>query len=480
MRVEIFKEPIHENNTKFFYLVDQMSKWGAKRLGWLDWFTARERPCYSMPSEIASQSALKLVGTPAEIKPFSKWPVVHIPNANYKGDIIYRTEPSPPTNEFSTYGVICAQDNSAVILLRLGSDATYAPFTMGDQFVLTSGMIANYEGEPTVTDVGKFFFNYLLLVDPFDGRPFIPYINARMVPGDLDDKVAALLTEGKIGRKEYNAYLANGYTFCEDGSLATVTWSPAVLTINPKVLARKKELFEKYKDKLDDPSIMVQIEEELVRMDKATFAGDPAEPFVLADAKKIFGEQRRKFFIQFGVASDFSKFGGTVYMANSLSHGMDIKDIPIGANEVRRGSYDRGKETAKGGEQTKFLLRIFQNVKITEDDCKTHRGLEVKVTKYNYKNWIGRYAADSDHPYTASELKGLIGQTIKIRSPLYCETTNGYCKRCCGKLFEQVDIAAIGMQGLSITSGFVSVAMKSCHVSTLHSFTITDLKHFIR
>lgn len=482
MKIDIFTGSADKRNAKFFYFVDQIGSNVIYRKAWLDWFTAKQRPCLSVPKDMTDSVAYKLTGLDSELLPFKEWNVIHIPNAGYKGTKIYETEMTDPVSEFSPYGVIYGDNGTekAVVLIRLGDDATFAPFSMGDQFTLTEGMIPNYHGEPTITDIGKFFFNYLLLVEPFDGKPLIPYINERIDPGALDNKIASLITDKKMGRKEYNKYIANGYTFCEDGSLATPTWSEASLTINPEILKRKEELFKKYKDTLNNPAVMATIEKELVELDKASFKGDPAEPFMMADAGKIFGEQRRKFFIQFGLTSDFSKYGGIVYMENSLSKGVGIKDIPIAANEVRRGAYGRGKETANGGVQTKFLLRIFQNVKITTDDCKTHRGLKVNVTKKNYKNWLGRYDAHTNVPYTLEDLKNAIGTVITIRSPMFCVSPSGYCKRCCGSVFEKLDMQAIGMQGVSITSAMTSVAMKAQHSSTVKSFTLSELADFIR
>lgn len=468
------------SNAKFFCFVTQLPSLVCERKAWLDWFTARDRPTITVPDSVQNSVAIKITGVPAEIKPFRDWVAIHIPNGNYKGKDTFDTEETEPTSEFSVYGVMVSDDNTTVLLFKFTDDATYAPFDMGEQFVLTKGMIPNYtESESTITDVGKFFFNYLLLIDPFDGQPLIPYINERMKPGDIDDKIAKLISEKKVNRKMYNKYMVNGYTFCEDGSIVTGSWSERSLTIDPAVTKRKEELFEKYKGRLDDPVVMVAIEKELVDLDKSTFKGDPAEAFLMTDPGKIFNEQRRKFFIQFGVTASFSKYGGTEFMSNNLSQGARIEDVPIGANEIRRGSYGRGKETAKGGEQTKFLLRIFQNVKLIEDDCHTHRGLRVRVTDYNYKKWVGRYPVDGSTPYTLDDLKSAIGSEIIIRSPMYCNSHGGYCKRCCGKFFEQVDIKAIGMQGLSVTSAMTSIAMKAQHNSSLKGFSIKDITRFI-
>ncbi len=479
-------QPLEQNNditvdnAKFFYLVSVMPQLVCERRAWLDWFTAKSRPTLDVPAELTKHSVIQVVGTDwAEMIPFLDWAVVHVP---VKSKQVYDTAITDPTAEFSTYGVLVPQEGQPVALLfKLTDDATYAPFTMGDTFYLQPDMIPNFKGpKPIVTDVGKFFFNYLLLVDPFKGNPQIDYINTRINPGDLDARMAKLIVDKKVTREIFNKYMVNGYTFCEDGSIATGTWSERSLTVDPAVLKRKEELFEKYKDKLDDPVVMVAIEKELVDLDKSTIKGDPAEAFMFTDAGKTFGEQRRKFFIQFGVTTAFSKYGGTDYMANSLADGLGVSDIPLAANEIRRGSYGRGKETAKGGEQTKFLLRIFQNVKMTEDDCGTKRGLKVRVTENNYKQWVGRYPVSGGAPYTLEKLKAAIDTDIYIRSPMYCSTTDGYCRRCCGEFFEKVSIEAIGMQGLSITSGITSASMKAQHASSMKGLTLTNFHRFLR
>lgn len=475
---------INVRSVKFLYFVSVLPALVCQRRAWLDWFTAKSRPTISVPDELREQPIIQVNCEDdnwSELIPFNDWAVVHVPNKSYKGDKVFDTEDTEPTSEFSTYGVLVPEDKAKFVLLfKLNDDADLAPFEMGDVFVLTKGMIPNYTGEDTYTDIGKYFFNYLLLVDPFEGKPQIPYINKRLVPGEVDAKMTELIINNKANRKIYNKYMVNAYTFCEDGSIATATWSKKSLTIDPVVLKRKEELFKKYADSLDNPVVMVAIEKELVDLDKATIKGDEAEPFMFTDPGKTFGEQRRKFFIQFGVTAAFSKFGGTEYMKNSLSEGMRIEDIPIGANEIRRGAYGRGKETAKGGEQTKFLLRIFQNVKITEDDCDSKRGLKVHVTENNYKQWVGRYPVRGGRPYTLETLKAAIDTDIIIRSPMYCSTPDGYCKKCCGEFFEKVDISAIGMQGLSITSGITSASMKTMHASSMKGFTLKDFNRFLR
>lgn len=472
-------------NAKFFYLVETIPHWCTERIAWLDWFTSRQRPTFNFQNEDGSyvtSDMIKLQADhPAELKVFDEWPAIHIPHSS---EIQYESEVTDATPEMSVYGIIKIPGNdTALMLVKLIDNALYPPFTPADQFQLAEGMIPNYKGEPTITDVGKFFMNYLLLVDPFEkrGSAPIPYINSKMSPGDVDDAYAKLILEDKCTRAEFNAYMRNAYSFGEDGSLCLSAWSEKSMTTDPAIRKKKEELFAKYKDSLNDPATVAKIEEELIALDKEFIKGDDSEAFYMYDPGKTFGDQRKKFFFTFGVSPAFNKNPGEyVFTPSSLEEGWQIDDIPNAANDIRRGSYGRGKETAKGGVQTKFVMRTFQHVKIEEDDCKSTIGLKVLLTKENYKQWNGRYLVGGDEPLTNDWCKAHIGEVIEIRSPMFCKTSPGYCAKCCGTGIEKLGIEAIGLQALAITSGFTSVSMKAMHSSKITPYVLKNFKKFLR
>lgn len=461
---------------KYFYLSESRTR-VTTRVALLDWLTARQRPTLTnIPDDLKGQDILKMSGTEDELAWLKDYPAVHVfKSASSVAD----SQLSDPTHDVYVYGVLFIEGVvDSCLLFKLQDDGYLPPFVVEEQFTLSPGMIANYTAEKSViTDVGKFIVNQLVLADPFGD--LIPYQNTVIIPDKLDDMVAEGILNKKITRAMYNKYMANGYWFGEDGSLTTQAWSERSLITDPAIAKRKAELLKQYQDHLNDPIILAKIEKELIDMDKAWLKGDPSEPFFKACGSKVWNEQRKKFFIMIGMGSGFSKKDKSVtFIPRSLGEGIEAQDIANIGNDVRRGSYGRGKETAKGGAETKFLLRIFQVVKITEDDCVTHRGNPVEITEFNYKSYIERYTTDGTI-LTEEVLKASIGKTLIIRSPMYCETKGGFCAKCCGEFLRRLDMKVVGVQALGVSQGFVSSSMKKLHVSSLPSTDIKDLSAFI-
>ena len=462
--------------SKFAYLVERIDQ-ANTRTALLNWFTACTRPTIAtLDKEMANAQVITVECDGQEIKCFEEILAVHVPKVEVNvGDL----HPSDPSKDYAVYGVLLFPEDKKVILIKLNDDATYAPFSMGDQFVLQAGMIKNYPSGPDViTDVGKFFLNELLLVMPFGD--IFPYLNGVFSPKKLDNMVAEKILEGKITRPMFNVYMNNGYWFGEDGSISTACWSEKSLTTDPRIPQRKKELLEQYKDHLDDPVVLSKIEKELIQMDKDWLKGDSSEPFYAVGGGKVWNEQRKKMYVMFGLNVAFSKNANDFeFVADSLTDGWTAETLPVAANDIRRGSYGRGIETAKGGDQTKFVLRIFQEVSADEDDCGSHDGVEITLTEKNIKNYLGRWIVDGPC-ITDENMSGLIGQTVKIRSPLFCKSKPGFCYKCLGEVIRRIGIKRVGMQAIVITAQFVNKSMKSMHQGGMKSTEISDFKRFLR
>ena len=382
------------------------------------------------------------------------------------------------TSDRSVYGVVPSDKPTELKLILLQNDANQPPFRFADRFELRTGDIANYIGEPVVTDVGKYIINTLLLEDPFGD--LLPYMNERIDPGVLDKKVAKLILDKKIGRKEYNTYMNNGYWYGNDASVTTVAMTEKALITDPKLYEKRKELYTKYKDQLDDPNITTKIEKELVAIDKAWLKNDESWAFFAPDEKKTFNDQRKKMYAAIGTAREFKKDSNeTNFSPESLEEGYNYKNFTSACNEIRRGSYNRGVETAKGGAESKWVLRIFNSTKITEDDCHSTKGIEVTLNDSNFKDYDQRWTVDGILIDSKSKDK-LLGKTVKIRSPLYCKTVGGLCYKCCGELMKDIGMSVIGPQALALSSKMTSVAMKQMHASGVSSITIKNFSKFLR
>lgn len=458
---------------KFFFYTEQIQQVLTKR-GILSFFTVAFRPYLEVPKELIGSDYITATGGPEEISTLTKYPCVHV-SKTIAANMMEETD---PLKSFIVYGVIPIDEEHAA-LVKISDDSSNPIYNMGDKFYITNGMVANYTStEKLLTDVGKFLCNFIFLADPFGDR--IPYQNKTLTADHLDGLVAEVILAKKAGRKEYNRYMNNGYWFGQDGTIATQSLSPKSLGTDPAIAKRKKELLEQYRGRLHEPAVLAAIEKELVDMDKAYLKGDESEAFWAASGGKAYTEQRKKMYIMFGSMPDFAKKSNSINLIeSSLSEGYKPNDLATLANEVRRGAYDRGKGTADGGTESKFITRVFQNITVTSDDCGTHRYLTVPITDNNYKLYSGRYTPDGK-TYTEEDLKKLIGSKIKIRSPMYCACKDGYCYKCCGEIIEKLRAANIGLQTLTIAEGMVGAAMKSMHVSTVEVSPITDITQFIK
>jgi hypothetical protein len=396
--------------------------------------------------------------------------------------------------------VICAYNNQIAGVTHLPNDRiklTYLDeytqkepaLSLYDELELISEYVPNYKGPPGVyTTVGRYVANYFIHIHPFGDK--IPYVNGVLNLGDTEQAVATLYIDKtidltKYGEREvtpHDNFMNNLSFLCGFGDLFIPTLSKKSLTTSPEVLKRKQELLEKYKDQLHDPVIASKIEDELIALDKEWLKDDPSYGFYASESKK-FNIHRKKQFITGGVTESFGEDPPTYkFIESSLSDGWKQQDLPVIFNDIRRGSHSRGKETELGGTQTKYLLRVFQNTKIEEEDCGTTRGLTFRLTKDLAPRFIGRYLISGNNKLITLDedtIKNHIDKTITIRSFMYCNSKPGVCYKCAGQVFEQLDTKALGVFSVDIGTTFLLSSMKAMHGTKSSSFKIENISDFL-
>ena len=395
----------------------------------------------------------------------------------------------PPSDSNAVYGIAKIVSDREMLLYKLQDDGSKAPYHIHDKLNIVKGYIENYIGSSMMTTYGLYLINYTILVLPFGDK--IGYINSADGKSDfnlgkLDNKVAELLLDGVIGRPEYDKYMQYGYFIGHMAQLGVVGLTKKALTTDPRIAIRKKELLEIHKHELHDPTVITKIEAELIEMDKAWLRGDPSyDRYYATNEDKSFNELRKKMFVTMGIAPAFSKDTNKYeFTETSLVAGTRPKDMVNMSNEIRRGTYDRGIGTAKGGEQTKFILRVFNATVIAEDNCGSKKGLTVHLTEANKSLFINRSVLDPVSGkvtlLTKDGIDKYVGKVVQIRSPMYCKTKNGLCYTCVGDTFRKLDRESIGMLAVFIGSKFTSINMKSMHFSGIKSGKISDFtKYFV-
>jgi hypothetical protein len=362
------------------------------------------------------------------------------------------------------------------------NDGECGDYNVEDTFTLTKGMISNYKyDKPVETTVGRFLANYITMVDCFGD--IIPYIsdspwNIKKVQRML----ARYLLNDQITTEQVKKYCKNAYFLFHFSELFMPTITEKSFEKNPALDKRRDELFEQYKDKLHDPTVMVKIEKELIQMDKDFLEGDPSKDFYDGVGSKAFNIHRKKMFITVGGIESFGDSGKWNFVKKSLSDGWDPEAFAQYANEIRKGSYNRGAETAKGGEATKVIMRVFEAAAIQEDDCKTAKGLKIIVSDKNKESYVGRHVIVGNKSILLTDLNigQYVGKSIEIRSPMYCKTKNGLCYTCMGNIFKTLNYKNLGLLCINISSTFLSHAMKNMHGTVIEMADAFGDEFFIK
>jgi hypothetical protein len=379
-------------------------------------------------------------------------------------------------------GIYCIDPTSEMKPVKIeGATQTEPIFQMKDRIKLLPGDLPSVKEEIDTT-CGNVLVNAMVLIWPFgDKIPFqVGRINGIKLEAMLASKLHDTPEEGATRDKD-KIYVDELIKYCDAmaalGSLATLNVpaaSPKILTIDPSVIKRRDELLKENADRLHDAATLAKIEAELVAMDKATMKGDPSEGFMISG--KQWDVCRKRQFIMLGAEPGFGETQhGVKPIETSLREGWQVKRMPEMIDNLRSGSYNRGAETAMGGESVKYFYRVFQNTRVAEDDCGSTSGLKWKITEDNFKRFVGLHRADitvkttdkaakaEASRLTPEVLKSLIGKTIEVRTPMLCKTQSpSFCARCVG------DSLAMTPTGLHIAasdvgSAFMLVFMKKMH-----------------
>ncbi len=170
-----------------------------------------------------------------------------------------------------------------------------------------------------------------------------------------------------------------------------------------------------------------------------------------------------------GNKSQISQIGGMRgLMTNATGHtveipiksnfreGLSVLEYFISSNGARKGLTDTALRTADSGYLTRRLVDIAHSLIITEDDCGTEEGIEIRAFRDGgeeieklHLRLAGRYAfEDVLNPETgevvvgkneyitddiAMEIEELGIETVMIRSAMTCRAEKGLCAKCYGK-----------------------------------------------
>lgn len=347
--------------------------------------------------------------------------------------------------------------------------------------VVLPGQIDNYRGNDQLeTTIGRVFANYTTLVLPFGD--VIPYINSPWNMNKITRQVVDLCLNEKITPDQVRRYINSMYFYGHSPEFVAPNITERALTAPDDHKAFTDKLWAELGPKIlqGDAVAMAQYEAAQIKHDKEDYLkGDKFLDFALD--KKITDICRKKLYLTHGMVEVFGKQGSYQFVKDPLTTGINKDKMAIAANEIRGGSAMRALETAKGGEESKFILRVLQDSYITQEDCQTKRAMPIFLDggiagQYEFRNIIdqGRLVTlTKDNRDTYSN------KTVFMRSPLYCQTPNGYCFTCMGELFRKIDKRPLATAVQDLSSKFLKMALKSMHGKTVSTASLVGIDDYI-
>ncbi|MDL2263868.1 DNA-directed RNA polymerase subunit beta' [Synergistaceae bacterium OttesenSCG-928-I11] len=187
----------------------------------------------------------------------------------------------------------------------------------------------------------------------------------------------------------------------------------------------------------------------------------------------------------------------------NFREGLNMLEYFISTHGARKGLADTALRTAKSGYLTRRLVDVAQDLIITEDDCQTDQGVEVrpllaedKVIISLAERLTGRialndlYAPDSDEKILdkgeeisaqkAAYIEEIGIKSVWVRSPLTCGLRHGICRTCYGRDLATRKKIAVGeavgvVAAQSIGEPGTQLTMRTFHTGGVRQFTGEDI-----
>lgn len=333
--------------------------------------------------------------------------------------------------------------------------------------------------EDVSTTIGGSLLNFSLLWEPFKGKA--PFRNAKFDGKVIKKIIDKLMVDNPKPGEEVPPGKAS-VTEClklstQDNFLRGLndifvkTAGVKALTVSPEVLALRDKLFTENSDKMNDPVVFANIVDQVVEADRQEMLQGESRNFFINDG--FISSARKKMFITFGLEED-PNTGEMVFVKNSLNEGWNTEQMTFYVNSAIMASYGRGIATGEGGDLVNQLINLTSLILVTEDDCGSVYGENILITEKNFSGWNGSFYLNKENKpvQITDESKNLVGTTVRMRVPQFCQTTNScLCLKCCGVALggnsDQLSSTVV-----YIGTDFMLLEMKKMHVNITQAVTL--------
>lgn len=317
------------------------------------------------------------------------------------------------------------------------------------------------------TYLGRVLINQILIAGIIGNK--LKFLDQPVRTGVIEKEYGKLLRSDKITVADYKQFSIECSYMHGLSRITTVSATPKNILPPPNIDKIKagivKDLNAKYgEDWVKDRSKVVEFESALKAYDAEFLKDDPSNGKLISG--KVKDGARTKMFLTYGAEVAFDKKSGkTDLVINSLLEGYPKNSelLTNMFNTSRSGSYDRGKNTQKGGSAAKDILRATSSITITSNDCNDTLGKNINVTVTNVHILKDRYLIENGKAVFIENPNSYIGKNIKLRSPMSCkEKDSSLCSICLGKSLANYKT------GISILVTDISAILLSSSMAAMH------------
>lgn len=291
---------------------------------------------------------------------------------------------------------------------------------------------------------------------------------------ELINKTDAVTDNGVDFMWYYYLLMQAGFTL---SSVIPSSFQPEALTLPKKFVSAKNEAVEVYKNSKQTPEDALKLQKAMTKIAKEVQAYFIENKIYVAD---LLGDQSgakggvehiQSLLLAVGLSiNSFGEINDVI--TNSHAEGMTQTEFFNGSSQAIQALYAKSSETAKPGYLGRKLSAIAERIKLSKlEDCGTKNYLEIKVRdKDMLKSFDGRYYRTKvGIEMQLTSKSDVVGETIKLRSPLYCRAKDGICHRCYNPGFiSKMNLRAGDNIGLiastGLTGSLVNLTLKKSHV----------------
>ncbi len=187
---------------------------------------------------------------------------------------------------------------------------------------------------------------------------------------------------------------------------------------------------------------------------------------------------------------------------SNFREGLSVFEYFISTHGGRKGLVDTALKTADSGYLTRRLVDVAVDVSVTQEDCKTHEGIEIALhgarmdnVKKARKALVGRVLSEPVRkpktgkvllkrgteltPEVVDQIYNCGAATVKVRSVLTCAATEGVCAKCYGWDLAAGRLAEVGdpvgvIAAQSIGEPGTQLTMRTFHTGGIKGRDITQ------